>query len=921
MKLNTYIGLRAIAYVLTEGEDIIKYGIKRVNVSFDDYYEFIAGLPVSKRINRRMKAQARRNLWRYKSRRNNLLRLLEMHFGCKPQHLTRTENLQLRVKGLTEKLSNQELVNVLMQLQKKRGYKSLRGVNDSNSDYLKEIERHEEELKQYPSLAAYLLTMDSSKNVIVTRKSYEREFNKIMDRQQIDEKLRKKIFDIIYYQRPLKKPKVARCKYESNRSVCHASNPIYQTFRIWRDVMNIVIYDAEKNELEISFEQRKRWFEKCNAGKNLTKASCLKDLGIKRPAQYTWYSGKVIAGNPINKVFSELKIEADYYELWQDIYSATDNERLGRLLADKYKLSDTVINELLDLDFNKLGWSDYSMKAIRKLLPLMQQGKRLKEAILDVYGKVAMGEVALRNVVLEQHFESYKALVEQLKSKYPITEYQFEIDHLLKQSNKGRKEIAQSRRKEEKLAKQYPELSQYDRIKLQLWEESGGISPYEPDVIIDRSQLFTDQYNIDHIVPKSKLFERSMTNQVLCRAELNKLKDRMTGLDFAKHLGIEEAYRKAVEKFPESKKELLLMSEADIPTDWLSRRQNSDYNTRCFATIGNAVNIPNKLISRYMKEWKVDSYGEQDARHYLCKAWVMANMSQDTVNYFDSIKQHSESNDSVSVYAIQPALASIDFENAPVFIPRIKFVRKTKFGFTPRFALHKESMYGRREIKSRNAKGEIVEQEYFKIRQPVSKLTEAMIPKIMDKAIREKIQARIAEKSNHEDGILSLIENPITHNGKPVKRVSVAQNAEKIFALHSTDGSGRTYRYKDFERKIDYVFSDKNYCLKVWIDEKGKVKKEAIALIQHIDQLNEGKTIEPSFMLFENDIIELNGRRWFVVGAAEALSLRPIHILSATDTHKIKADEWLKIKKVEVNQLGETLRSYGIENCKQLSLG
>jgi hypothetical protein len=94
------------------------------------------------------------------------------------------------------------------------------------------------------------------------------------------------------------------------------------------------------------------------------------------------------------------------------------------------------------------------------------------------------------------------------------------------------------------------------------------------------------------------------------------------------------------------------------------------------------------------------------------------------------------------------------------------------------------------------------------------------------------------------------------------------------------------------------------------------VKKETITLIQRINQLNEGKEIEPSFMLFENDIVELNGKRYFVVGASEALALRSVFSLSATNTHKIKADEWLKIKKLEVNQLGETLRSYGIEDCK-----
>jgi hypothetical protein len=43
MKLNIYVGLRAIAYVITQGCEVIKHGIKKVNVTFDNYYEFIAG--------------------------------------------------------------------------------------------------------------------------------------------------------------------------------------------------------------------------------------------------------------------------------------------------------------------------------------------------------------------------------------------------------------------------------------------------------------------------------------------------------------------------------------------------------------------------------------------------------------------------------------------------------------------------------------------------------------------------------------------------------------------------------------------------------------------------------------------------------------------------------------------------------------
>ena len=632
---------------------------------------------------------------------------------------------------------------------------------------------------------------------------------------------------------------------------------------------------------------------------------------------YSWFSGNAIAGNPIEKAFRAVKIypeDVDYVMLWQELFSAIDNDRLGKLLRDKYHFLEYQVQELLDLDLKKLGYADFSMKAIRKLLPQMQDGKKLKEAILDVYGKVDFQNVALRNVVLEQHFFSYKSLVEHLQKEFPIESIQFELDPLLKAGNKQRKAMAQSKRKDEKFQKENPNLSSYDLMKLKLWKESEGVSPYEPDYIIPMEQLFSSKYNIDHIVPKSKIYERGYGNSVLCRVELNEKKGRMTGLDFAKSLGIEHRYREVVDKMPDSKQQFLLMGEQDIPNNWISRRQNSDYNTRCFATIGNAVNIPNKLLTRYLGQWCEVKYDEQDARYYLNKSWVMANMSQDTVNYFDQLKQHAVGQNSVSLYGIQPELERIDMDQVPVFMPRVKYVRKTAHGYTPRFGLHGETIFGKRERKYRNSRGQVVTDYFFKVRQPVGKLTPAMVEKIMDGAIKSKIKARIAEKGSHEEGIASLVEHPATHNGKPIKRISISQSAEKIFPLHSTSGNGTTERKGNHERKIDFVFSDKNRCLRVWKDESGKVKRETISLMEFVDMLNNGsvRANTEGVYLAENDVIELRGKYYFVIGASESLALRPVHTLSATETYKVKADDWAQMHKVILNQVGNVKSKYPV---------
>ena len=47
MRLNVYVGLRAIAYIITRECNVVKHGIKSVNISHTNYYEYLAGLPVS----------------------------------------------------------------------------------------------------------------------------------------------------------------------------------------------------------------------------------------------------------------------------------------------------------------------------------------------------------------------------------------------------------------------------------------------------------------------------------------------------------------------------------------------------------------------------------------------------------------------------------------------------------------------------------------------------------------------------------------------------------------------------------------------------------------------------------------------------------------------------------------------------------
>lgn len=68
-------------------------------------------------------------------------------------------------------------------------------------------------------------------------------------------------------------------------------------------------------------------------------------------------------------------------------------------------------------------------------------------------------------------------------------------------------------------------------IKYKLWLEQGYISPYTGK-LIPLSELFTTKYQIEHIIPQSRLFDDSLSNKVICESEVNELKSNMTAFEF-----------------------------------------------------------------------------------------------------------------------------------------------------------------------------------------------------------------------------------------------------------------------------------------------------------------------------------------------------------------------------------------------------
>jgi len=74
-----------------------------------------------------------------------------------------------------------------------------------------------------------------------------------------------------------------------------------------------------------------------------------------------------------------------------------------------------------------------------------------------------------------------------------------------------------------------PTSAEMKRYKL--WMEQKYRSPYTGETI-PLNKLFTPAYEIEHIIPKDRYFDDSLSNKVICESAVNKLKSNQTGLEF-----------------------------------------------------------------------------------------------------------------------------------------------------------------------------------------------------------------------------------------------------------------------------------------------------------------------------------------------------------------------------------------------------
>ena len=124
-----------------EISSIVKLGVRVNPLTVDEQKNFEQGKSITTNAERTLKRSVRRNLQRYKLRRDNLIEILlnnniitDQTILSEQGNYTTFQTYRLRAKAATEKIMLEEFARVLLMINKKRGYRSSRNVKSNDGE-------------------------------------------------------------------------------------------------------------------------------------------------------------------------------------------------------------------------------------------------------------------------------------------------------------------------------------------------------------------------------------------------------------------------------------------------------------------------------------------------------------------------------------------------------------------------------------------------------------------------------------------------------------------------------------------------------------------------------------------------------------------------------------------------------------------
>lgn len=337
--------------------------------------------------------------------------------------------------------------------------------------------------------------------------------------------------------------------------------------------------------------------------------------------------------NLLNSVFYTLNIDCEildfsadvenpekqkFYKLWHLLYSyegdnsISGNDKLEIKLKELYGIEKEFATYISNVTF-KDDYSNLSSKAMKKIIPFLKSGNRYDTACIyagynhskksltkqEIECKVLKNKLSilpknsLRNPVVEKILNQMVNLINSIIDEYGKPhEIRIELARELKKNAKEREELTKNIGKltdmnetiRKKLQNEFGlrYVSKNDIIRYKLYEELSfnGYHTLYSNTYVPQEKLFSKEFDIEHIIPQSRLFDDSFSNKTLELRSINIEKGNETAFDYIdKKYGEEgvEKYNKIIfdllknERISKSKYYKLKMKGESIPDDFIER--------------------------------------------------------------------------------------------------------------------------------------------------------------------------------------------------------------------------------------------------------------------------------------------------------------------------------------------------------------
>jgi len=482
----------------------------------------------------------------------------------------------LRSRALDEKLEPHELGRALYHLAQRRGFLSNRKARKKDEEKGK-VKEAIGELQQKMTeagartLGEYFSKLDPQeeriRNRYTSRKMYEDEFEKIWGAQSqyqgalLTDELKAQVHRAIFYQRPLKKQKhlIGHCELEPQRKRAPWATLICQRFRLLQQVNNTRVITADGEERRLTTEERAKLSDTLETQGDVTFAKARRALALSTGCSFNWESGgeKRFPGNRTNAKLAAIfgdrwwqLSEDDRRRVVEDVLTIEKEDVLRRRGAEVWGLEPEAANALAQLELEP-GYCRHSRRALRKLLPHLEQGLTYMEAVeraypdhrerkqaLDALPRVSKAAPELRNPIVARALTELRTLVNGIIREHGKPALvRIELAREMRKSAQQRQDTWKRNRQNEKERQQAAQKvleetgianpSRTDIQKVLLYQECKQTCPYTGKHISMAALLGDNpQFDVEHIIPFDRSLNDSFINKTLCEANENRSRKR-----------------------------------------------------------------------------------------------------------------------------------------------------------------------------------------------------------------------------------------------------------------------------------------------------------------------------------------------------------------------------------------------------------